>query len=348
MATTCDCGNSTIECCKPACQDVTRTDIEAKVCRRCGSPPFIILDKVHLECRECFIESCNKKLRSTIGKTKLLRNNDPVLIGYSGSQSSRALLELIKKSINTTNSNRAQKFAPSIIHIDDEIILEENVSPDDRAKNLGNTLSQLNQLFPDWPIYWTTIEANFFPVSSKNFSKYDPDVPLDETLTHNQEALNKLQLVNSTNDLTTRQHDARLMVESLLIRAGNQINNSLEDSSQHFKFIMCADNATQLSENLLTNVILGYGDKMKSIVNVSYTPLGETLSFLRPLKDFSKKEIAFYLRAIGVELPAKKTLVSLSSRKASIQKVTETFLNKLFVDYPSTYSTLLRTGNKLQ
>lgn len=355
MSGNCDCDATGQSCNGPQINQTSAQDTSPKVCKRCGSDPFIILDKVHIECRACYLESCNKKLRSTIGKTKLLRNNDPILIAYSGGQSSRALLELIKNSIDSSTSHRQQKFRPSILHIDMETSLTSSHSRQnhERATNLKMKLDNIHQINPDWPIFWSTIETYYSEDPQQStYSRYFPGQPFEEKslndLVRNEGNIAKIASSLKDCDLTIRQYTLQSILNDLLVRVASRINDNLTDKGDRFRYILYGSSATQLSQDLLTNVILGNGDKMRTIVSVSHSYPDQFISVLRPLKDFSKKEVAFYLRATGIEPLCDLGPETLAGRKASIQNLTEAFLSKLYVDYPATYSTLMRTGNKMQ
>lgn len=323
-------------------------------CTKCNSnPAFILLDKVTAECRTCFLESCNKKLRSTIGKSKLLRNNDSILIAHSGGQSSSALLDLIKNSIES-QARREQKFRPSIIHIDTQLAVNQNINLKDRIENLETLLDATRSLYPDWPIYWASLDA---VVSSHNepiaYAKYNKsgDVSnFQHLLTNNDSVMKFQEVLEVLDDLTDREKFHQDSVINLIDGVANSINLSKSTdkspSKDDIKFVFTASSATQLANNLLVNVILGFGSTSCSTVNVCDSR--NLVPILRPMRDFSKKEISFYLRARNLKSSPKPTITTLADRNASIQKATESFLSKLYVDYPATYTTLLKTGNKLQ
>lgn len=364
MCSTCDCdqiaeklGSGTTSIVDQATSTTTRT------CRKCGSNPYIILDKVHVECKQCFLESCNKKVRSTIGKSKLIRNNDSVLIAYSGGPSSSALLDLISNSISA-QSKREQKLIPSILHVDVQSIFVTN--PDDktsfdRLHRLRLLLSNLSQTYKGWPIYWTTLEVATIlsqetpEDNSPLFARFDPGDDLilaGKHLLDNNDSYKALH-ANMANheDLTDRQQYLQDLCDHLINTVASQVNSSLLHQShqpdQQFKYVFTGHSATQLANNLLVDVILGKGSTLRSAVSICDTR--PAIALVRPMRDFSKKEIAFYLNARDINLPfVEQNLLTFASRKSSIQTVTESFLSKLYVDYPSTYSTLLRTGNKLQ
>lgn len=345
MCSTCDCDQD------PRAADLGAQDSKVRGCRRCGSEAFIVLDRIHVECRSCFLESCNKKLRSTIGKSKLLTNNDPVLIAYSGNASSTALLDLIKNSIEF-NFRREQKFRPSILHVDMQSICDPDQEASQRLSKLDTFLSATKSNYPKWPIYWTTIEMiaqeNNCDTNSPICLKYEDhlsETPSVGDLLDSQAALNCLRTALLNLDLTDKQHYLRKSTIDLIARAASSINKSINYSDQ-FSCIFTASSATQLANNLLVDVILGEGSTCHSTVSICDSRWATPI--VRPMKEFSKKEIAFYLRARQLAHAPQINPTTLSESRASIQKLTESFLSKLSADYPSTYSTLLRTGNKLQ
>lgn len=342
--------------CSTSCsaQPVVDENISSSgLCKKCGASPYVVLDKVHIHCRDCFLESCNKKIRSTIGKSKLLRNNDPILIAYSGGPSSVALLSLIKNSIEY-NVRREQKFRPSILHIDvsSALGLRSETDRSNRKKNLLSLLRRTHELYPEWPLYWTTLEMT--ELLSKGFSplyvQYNPQEDLNSSIydlyLNNIDASQALEQAIKSQDLTDRLQYIQTCTNELINQVAQDINSASNEPSSSFKFVFKASSATQLANNLLVDVILGEGASIRSAVSIcDFKPV---VPIVRPMRDFSKKEIAFYLKAKNLDFHVHPNLCTFADRKASIQNLTEAFLSKLYVDYPATYSTLLRTGNKMQ
>lgn len=322
-------------------------------CRKCESPPFIIIDKVHAECKGCFLESCNRKIRSTIGKSRLLKNNDSVILAHSGSSSSMALLDLIKNSINC-DFRREQKLRPSLIHVDTQAVYDPTATGLNgrRLEKLKILLDYTHSLFPDWPIYWTTLEMALISSGSHKetiYARYEPQksltLPEYKYILDNQAALDTLIESTKSMDLTDKHQHVENYIIKLVDKIANIINSSL-DQLDKFKYIFTGSSATQLANNLLVDVILGHGATIRSTVNICDTRT--VVPILRPLKDFSKKELAFYLRARGIDCYPQTNFSTFGDRKESIQKATESFLSKLYVDFPSTYSTLIKMGNRMQ
>ena len=66
-------------------------------CSKCGNPKVIIKKEQsgQLLCKDCFIESIEKKVKKTIKKEKLLDKGDKVLVALSGGKDSVTTLEIL-------------------------------------------------------------------------------------------------------------------------------------------------------------------------------------------------------------------------------------------------------------
>lgn len=321
-------------------------------CRRCASrEPYITLDKVHLECRSCFLESCIKKFRSTIGRSQVLRNNDSVLLSYSGGPSSSALLELVKSSI-TSDLRREQKLIPSILHVDTQSVLEPDKHPSEfmgvRRQNLDSLLTNLRAAYPAWPIYWTTLETCMIAEPKQAIlARYIDNCDEGAHLLSNDDAHMALrQSMSESGDTTDRQQFIADTNKEFITRVADEINRTIVEPEAKIKFILMGSSSTQLANDLMVDVILGRGALIRS--RVSVCDKSYPVPILRPMREFTKKEIAYYLRARNLDPPTQPNLLTLSDRKSSIQRATEAFLAKLNIDYPATYNTLLKTGNKMK
>lgn len=67
---------------------------------------------------------------------------------------------------------------------------------------------------------------------------------------------------------------------------------------------------------------------------------------IRPLRDFAAKEISYYVLFNKLEDFVHSNFLTATSADESIQKTTEQFVNELQVEFPSTMSTIFRTGEK--
>ena len=102
-------------------EEVETTETVTKtVCQKCKTEkPSITLRKKDVYCKSCFLVNCNHKFRSTLGKNKAIKINDRVLVAFSGSQGSLALLKLIRNSFDDENNPKKITYSPHILIIDE-------------------------------------------------------------------------------------------------------------------------------------------------------------------------------------------------------------------------------------
>uniref|UniRef100_UPI00398E4008 cytoplasmic tRNA 2-thiolation protein 2 isoform X2 n=1 Tax=Pristiophorus japonicus TaxID=55135 RepID=UPI00398E4008 len=110
--------------------------------------------------------------------------------------------------------------------------------------------------------------------------------------------------------------------------------------------IMMGDSCTRLAVKLLTNISLGRGASLAIDTGFSDNRYGDIM-IVRPMREYSSKEIAFYNKLFDVPNIFTPALDTKASDKASIHRLTESFVNKLQTDFPSTVSTVYRTSEKL-
>ncbi|KAG2470089.1 CTU2 protein, partial [Polypterus senegalus] len=110
--------------------------------------------------------------------------------------------------------------------------------------------------------------------------------------------------------------------------------------------VMMGDSCTRLAVKLLANICLGRGAFLAMDTGFSDPRHGD-ITIIRPMREYSSKEIAFYNKLFGVPSVFTAGLNTKAPEKASIQHLTESFIVKLQADFPSTVSTIYRTSEKL-
>ncbi|KAG9352493.1 hypothetical protein JZ751_020907 [Albula glossodonta] len=110
--------------------------------------------------------------------------------------------------------------------------------------------------------------------------------------------------------------------------------------------VMMGDSCSRLAVKLLSNISLGRGASLAVDTGFSDQRYGDVI-IVRPMRDYSSKEIAFYNRMFGVPSIFIPGLDTKAPEKASIQHLTESFVTMLQADFPSTVSTIYRTSEKL-
>ncbi|KPP71175.1 hypothetical protein Z043_109939, partial [Scleropages formosus] len=111
--------------------------------------------------------------------------------------------------------------------------------------------------------------------------------------------------------------------------------------------VMMGDSCSRLAVKLLSSICQGRGASLAADTGFCDLRYGD-IGIVRPMRDYSSKEIAFYNRMFGVPSLFIPGLDTKTPDKASIQRLTESFVTRLQADFPSTVSTIYRTSEKLQ
>ncbi|XP_031728935.1 cytoplasmic tRNA 2-thiolation protein 2-like [Anarrhichthys ocellatus] len=117
--------------------------------------------------------------------------------------------------------------------------------------------------------------------------------------------------------------------------------------TEGYSKVLLGDNCTRLAVKLLTSISLGRGAQLAQDTGFSDSRYGDII-LVRPMRDYSAKEIAYYNRMFGVPSVFILSLDTKTADKSSIQRLTESFVTRLQADFPSTVSTIYRTSEKLQ
>ncbi|XP_006825183.2 cytoplasmic tRNA 2-thiolation protein 2-A-like [Saccoglossus kowalevskii] len=110
--------------------------------------------------------------------------------------------------------------------------------------------------------------------------------------------------------------------------------------------IMLGDCSTKLSISILADLAKGRGASIPLDTNFADRRYGDVF-FLRPMREFTSKEIGIYNHFHNIDSVVIASLTTKCPVNASINRLTETFVTGLQVDFPSTVNTVFRTGEKL-
>jgi len=256
-------------------------------------------------CKECFLQYATHKFRSTLGKSKLVKANDKVLLAVSGGHTSRAMVHLVTEALSE-KAHKRLRFSPGIVFIDESFTLKNDIE----KETLKFQEEMKNHGYPFYtvPVYQNSAGKDEF---LKNFQTVS-------TLTAKTDYIEKLRL--------------RLIVETAVQHGYNKI--------------MLGENATTLSMKLLSNISQGRGISLPKDVAVGDDRYPDVM-VVRPMRELSSKEVVMYNRFEDLPSLILPNLHTMAETGASLQRQTEEFINGLQVEFPSTVSTVFRTGDKL-
>ncbi|NXB13594.1 CTU2 protein, partial [Rhagologus leucostigma] len=110
--------------------------------------------------------------------------------------------------------------------------------------------------------------------------------------------------------------------------------------------VMMGESLTRVAIKLLTNLSLGRGAFLAVDTGFTDRRHGDVM-VVRPMRDYTAKEIAFYNRFFSVPTVIVPPLFTKVGRVPCIHQLVERFLLGLQEEFPSTISTVYRTGEKL-
>lgn len=94
-----------------------RTDTKCNKCRE--ETPILLLRHKDAYCKNCFLTGANHKFKALLGKSKLIRPNDRVLVSYEVGHPSTALLHMLRNGLDL-NTQKKLRFEPVFIFIEGE------------------------------------------------------------------------------------------------------------------------------------------------------------------------------------------------------------------------------------
>ncbi|XP_037829652.1 cytoplasmic tRNA 2-thiolation protein 2 isoform X2 [Kryptolebias marmoratus] len=307
-------------------------------------------------CRSCFKESFIHKFRAMLGKTRVIFPGEKVLLAVSGGPSSCSMLRQVQEGVSQ-NAHKKLRFLPGIVYVDEGGAV--GLSKQERER----TMSELRDIFRStgFPFYILPLEQvldlpssvvvpapplsepptgsykaavdHFLQTGSRNdtTSQEQEEMSLPDVSESRTRSLQ--QLIGSAKSLTAREDLLSTLRQHLLVHAAR---------TEGYSKLMLGDNCTRLAVKLLTSISLGRGAQLAQDTGFSDSRYGDVVS-VRPMRDYSAKEIAFYNHMFSVPSVVIPSLETKAPEKASIQRLTESFVTKLQVDFPSTVSTIYRS-----
>uniref|UniRef100_A0A8D0APW4 Cytoplasmic tRNA 2-thiolation protein 2 n=1 Tax=Sander lucioperca TaxID=283035 RepID=A0A8D0APW4_SANLU len=318
----------------------------SKKCVKCKeAPAAVVIRAGDTFCRGCFKEYFIHKFRAMLGKNRVIFPGEKVICG-----------------LYFQNAHKKLRFSPGIVFVDEGGAVGQSVEERQR------TLAELQAVFKatGFPFHMVPLEqvlelpssvlvtapalserpAGAYKAAVDRFIQSDssssvPPRQQEETsLPHVQESHRQLlqQLIGSAKTQTAREDLLNTLRQHLLVHTAR---------TEGYSKLMLGDNCTRLAVKLLTSISLGRGAQLAQDTGFSDSRYGDTI-LVRPMRDYSAKEIAYYNRMFSVPSVFLPSLDTKTTDKSSIQRLTESFVTKLQADFPSTVSTIYRTSEKLQ
>ncbi|XP_041455707.1 cytoplasmic tRNA 2-thiolation protein 2-A-like isoform X1 [Lytechinus variegatus] len=312
----------------------------SSTCMKCEEAAVVIARVKDAFCRNCFLAYVTHRFKATIGKSRLIRDKEKVLVAFSGGQNSSAVARLIHEG-RSENQHKKFRFIPSLIYIDDGIIMDQTASERSANREIVTKLMSAYDI-PSYVVPLEEVVNMRHSYESIPRGKGNDDVAmatrhLNQLIINDVDSQRLLEILNSAKSLTAK--------EDLIQTLRHRLLADVAKRTGHTK-IMLGDNGTNLASRVLSGMAQGRGVTVPLQVTFADNREGDN-TFVRPLREFPSREVALYNHLMGVESVCLPTPTTKASQYASINKLTSEFINGLQVGFPSTVSTVLRTGEKL-
>ncbi|XP_075694732.1 cytoplasmic tRNA 2-thiolation protein 2 isoform X2 [Rhinoderma darwinii] len=299
-----------------------------------------------------------------------------VLLAYSGGPSSSAMIQQVQEGLGRDTPKKL-RFVPGILFIDEGAACGQ--SWEQREQNVSEMQQVLRKT--NFPFHIVPLEQVFslprsvlqsaLPVNPKRAENYKQAVDrfLGQQRAHREDELSgtadglaQLRVTGYeggnvsgysrpptqlTSALTDMLRSARTLTAKLELLQSLRSHLILHVARTcGYSKVMSGESCTRLAVRLLANISLGRGAFLPLDTGFSDDRYGDVV-IVRPMREYSLKEISFYNRLFNVQTVFIPTMETKAPENSSIQHLSESFITKLQADFPSTVSTVYRTSEKL-
>ncbi|NXT53889.1 CTU2 protein, partial [Pluvianellus socialis] len=343
-------------------------------CVKCGQGSAALVIRVgDAFCRGCFREYFVHKFRALLGKNRVIFPGEKVLLALSGGAASSAMLRQVQEGLSRETAKRL-RFVPGLIYVDEGAVRGQSAAQREESLAHMETLLQATG-FPYYlvhleqalelpasilrpgpeesgkpnPSYKEAVEGfiqqqrqeddgdsgTLLPgLSTQDTPVGSPVTPRLPTAARTQELL---QLFEAVETSTAREELLQMLRTHLIVQTAR---------TKGYAKVMTGESCTRVAIKLLTNLALGRGAFLAVDTGFVDNRHGDVM-VVRPMREYMAKEIAFYNHFFDVPTVITPPLPTKRREKPSIHHLIERFLVGLQEDFPSTISTVYRTGEKL-
>ena len=295
------------------------------ICEKCQKNSKIY-NKFKFLCVDCFEEIINHKFRANLRTVCKIRHEDYLLICISGGNNSMCMLHMFYKSFTQNKTNKKLFFKIKILYIDDSIFLKDKDKIiETRNKNkefIENITNQYN--FKDYQII--NLE-NIMDINNNDLNILD----INTNMNLIEKYFNIYDNISKVGGFKNK--FIKITIQNLIFYYAIKYN---------FTKIIYGINGQNLINNSFNSIILGNGVNIRhEIDHLDNTFLNGKINILKPLQDFSNKEILLYnhYNKVNILYPYYKI--------ENINIIINDFFENLQNQKPNTLYTVINTIEKL-
>ncbi|KAM9269169.1 cytoplasmic tRNA 2-thiolation protein 2 [Cariama cristata] len=343
-------------------------------CVKCGQGRAALVIRLgDAFCRGCFREYFVHKFRAMLGKNRIIFPGEKVLLALSGGPASSAMLRQVQEGLSRETAKRL-RFIPGLIYVDEGAVRGQSLAQREQSLARMETLLQAT----GFPYYLTHLEqALELPASilrpgpvrsgepgpsykeavegfiqqqrqegdgdrgtslpglgTQDTPAGSPATPRLPAAARTQELLRLFEAVETP---TAREELLQMLRTHLILQTAR---------TRGYAKVMTGESCTRVAIKLLTNLALGRGAFLAVDAGFMDNRHGDVM-VVRPMREYMAKEIAFYNHFFDVPTVIAPPLSTKRREKLSVHRLMERFVLGLQEDFPSTISTVYRTGEKL-
>lgn len=294
-------------------------DEEIKICGKCKIKPGSIKLKLkNVMCDECFLNYVRHLFRASLGSTKIVRRDSNVLVHCNGTINNVCLIHMLKEAIEEPSHKRLH-LNLNLVYVDEGFNLAERL---DRLVEFQNIIKTS---FSNIQCYYASLFSNEVDILDIK-SVTGVNLSANETKFSN--------LLKSLKSETSRQDLLSETKRILLCKIAEKLECS---------YIFVSETGVELAKDLISNFALGKGSAAS--YNMAFCDDRVTSAcIIRPFRTLDPLELEWYAKLKELKYLAE---IPQSASRTSIQSLTSNFINGLQKNFPSTISTVFRTGEKI-
>uniref|UniRef100_A0A2M3ZA98 Cytoplasmic tRNA 2-thiolation protein 2 n=1 Tax=Anopheles braziliensis TaxID=58242 RepID=A0A2M3ZA98_9DIPT len=298
--------------------------VENELCRKCNVELAVLkLDHKEPQCRMCFLNYVRHKFRASLGSSKIVRRGSRVLIILTGTPENVALLDMVRFGLEQ-DAFKQLRIEPVLLLVDDDFLSKTASERQEKLASLQDILRQFS-----FPTHYTV-----------SGSTKTVELPFDRAFsppeTFAQDETRLKEIISGTRSVTSKQD----LLEQVRKQTYQAVARTL-----NCNYVFLSDIGIDLAKTLLSHVALGRGCSIAQDVAFCDDRYG-TVKLIRPIRDLNPDEITQYLKLAEKQHNTIPRVDHFADRP-SLQNLTAKFIDNLQESFPSTVSTIYRTGDKL-